>query len=41
MRKAIPNFIVELFDIEKPFAKSDLDILTEIYKLLDRHVKHL
>jgi len=41
MRKAIPKFIEELFDLEKPFAKSDLDILTEIYKLLDKHVKHL
>jgi hypothetical protein len=41
MRTAIPKFIEELFDLEKPFAKSDLDILTEIYKLLDKHVKHL
>ncbi len=41
MRRAIPKFIEELFDLEKPFAKSDLDILTEIYKLLDKHVKHL
>ena len=41
MRTAIPKFIEELFDLEKPFAKSDLDILTEIYKLLEKHVKHL
>lgn len=40
IRDAIPQFISELFDLEKPFAKSDLDILTEIYKLLDKHVNH-
>lgn len=38
MRNAIPQFVSELFDLNKPFAKSDLDILTEIYKLLDRNV---
>lgn len=41
IREAIPKFISELFDLEKPFAKSDLDILTEIYKLLDKHVNHV
>lgn len=40
IREAIPRFISDLFDLEKPFAKSDLDILTEIYKLLDKHVSH-
>jgi len=41
MRDAIPKFVKELFDLDKPFAKSDLDILTEIYKLLDKNVNHL
>lgn len=41
MRDAIPKFIKELFDLDKPFAKSDLDILTEIYRLLDRSVGHV
>ena len=41
MRNAIPDFIKDLFDQDKPFAKSDLDILTEIYKLLDKNVVHV
>lgn len=40
MRGAIPEFIQDLFNQDKPFAKSDLDILTEIYKLLERNVVH-
>ena len=40
VRNSIPKFINELFDLNKPFAKSDLDILTEIYKLLDKHVSY-
>jgi hypothetical protein len=38
IREAIPDFIDDLFNLEKPFAKSDLDILTEIYKLLNKNV---
>lgn len=41
IREAIPEFIEELFNLNKPFAKSDLDILTEIYKLLNKNVIHL
>lgn len=41
IRGAIPKFITELFDLDKPFAKSDLDILTEIYKLLEKNVVHV
>ena len=41
MISAIPDFIKDLFDQDKPFAKSDLDILTEIYKLLDKNVVHV
>lgn len=41
IREAIPEFIDELFNLDKPFAKSDLDILTEIYKLLNKNVIHL
>jgi hypothetical protein len=33
VKDSIPNFLVEVFDVEKPFSKSDLDILTELYKL--------
>lgn len=38
IRESIPNFIFEVFDINKPFSKSDLDILTEIYKMLEKSV---
>lgn len=41
IKEAIPKYISDLFDFEKPFAKSDLDILTEIYKLLDKNVSHV
>jgi len=36
--ESIPNFILDIFDTEKPFSKSDLDILTELYKLLEKSV---
>jgi hypothetical protein len=34
----IVNFFQELFDEEKMFTKSDLDMLTEIYKLLNKNI---
>jgi hypothetical protein len=34
----IVNFFQELFDEEKIFTKSDLDMLTEIYKLLNKNI---
>lgn len=39
VKKSIPNFIHDVFDIEKPFTKSDLDILTELYKLMDKNIE--
>jgi hypothetical protein len=38
LKSAIPKFLDEIFDTEKEFTKSDLDVLTEIYKLLDKNV---
>ena len=35
---AIKSFIKELFDIEGTYSKADLQILTEIYKLLDNNL---
>lgn len=35
---AIPSFLLEVFDLNKPFSKSDLDILTELYKLLEKNI---
>lgn len=34
----IDAFFEELFDEEKMFTKSDLDMLTEIYKLLNKNI---
>lgn len=34
----INKFFQELFDEEKMFTKSDLDMLTEIYKLLNKNI---
>lgn len=39
IKKSIPNFIFDVFDIEKEFSKSDLDILTELYKLLEKNME--
>ena len=39
LKEAIPTFLDEVFDIEKPFSKSDLDILTELYKLLEKNIE--
>jgi hypothetical protein len=38
IKDAIPNFLIEIFDLDKPFSKSDLDILTELYKLLEKSI---
>jgi hypothetical protein len=38
LKDAIPNFLSEVFDLDKPFTKSDLDILTELYKLLEKNI---
>ena len=38
VKESIPTFIFEVFDISKPFSKSDLDILTELYKMLEKRV---
>ena len=38
IKDAIPKFLGEVFDLNKPFSKSDLDILTELYKLLEKSI---
>ena len=38
VKESIPKFLFEVFDVYKPFSKSDLDILTQIYKLLEKSV---
>lgn len=39
VRKTIPQFINELFDLKKAFTKSDLDIITELYKALEKNIE--
>ena len=41
IRKSINLFVKDLFDLDKTFVKSDLDIFTEVYKLFNRSVIHL
>lgn len=38
LRVALPEFIDDVFNLDKTFTKSDLDILTEIYNLLDKNI---
>lgn len=38
IRKSISGFFNDLFDIKKPFTKSDLDMISTIYKILDKHM---
>ena len=40
LKNAIPNFLLEVFDLDKPFSKSDLDILTELYKLMEKNIEN-
>jgi hypothetical protein len=39
IKETIPNFLFDVFDTEKLFSKSDLDILTELYKLMDKNME--
>lgn len=39
VKSSIPNFISDVFKIQKPFTKSDLDILTELYKLVEKNIE--
>lgn len=38
IKLAIPNFIDDVFNLDKPFTKSDLEILTELYSLLEKNI---
>jgi hypothetical protein len=39
LRDSIGEFFKDLFDIEKPFTKSDLDMILSMYKLLEKSIK--
>ena len=39
VRNSIGKFFTELFNVKKPFTKSDIDMVTTIYKVLDKNLK--
>jgi hypothetical protein len=39
VRISIPEFLNDVFDVQKPFSKSDLDILTELYKMIEKNME--
>jgi hypothetical protein len=39
VKDSVPVFLNEIFNISKPFSKSDLDMITEIYKMMEKNVK--
>jgi hypothetical protein len=38
IRNSIDVFFTDIFDIKKPFTKSDLDMILTIYKSLDKNI---
>jgi hypothetical protein len=40
LKSSIKLFFNDLFNSQKTFTKSDLDMITTIYKLLDKYIKH-
>ncbi len=40
VKTSIGHFFTDLFNYKKTFTKSDLDMITAIYKVLDKHLKH-
>jgi len=38
VKTSIGKFFIDLFDYEKSFTKSDLDMITTIYKMLDKQI---
>jgi hypothetical protein len=39
VRESISIFLVEIFDIFKQYTKSDLDMITDFYKIMEKNVK--
>jgi hypothetical protein len=37
VRDSIPKFLREIFDVGYMYSKSDLDLLTELYKLIEKN----
>jgi hypothetical protein len=39
LRQSVGDFFEELFSTHKPFTRADLDMISTIYKNLDKHIK--
>jgi len=39
VKDSVPVFLNDMFNMSKPFSKSDLDMITEIYKMMEKNVK--
>jgi hypothetical protein len=37
LKKSIPKFLNEIFEVGMTYSKSDLDLLTELYKLIEKN----
>jgi hypothetical protein len=37
LKKSISKFLNEIFDVGITYSKSDLDLLTELYKLIEKN----
>ena len=37
IKNSIPKFLSDIFDISMMYSKSDLDLLTELYKLIEKN----
>lgn len=37
LKKSIPKFLNEIFEVGMVYSKSDLDLLTELYKLIEKN----
>jgi hypothetical protein len=37
LKKSIPKFLNDIFDVGITYSKSDLDLLTELYKLIEKN----
>ena len=37
LKDSIPKFLSDIFDVGQTYSKSDLDLLTELYKLIEKN----
>jgi hypothetical protein len=39
VKQSIDKFLTEIFDTDITFSKLDLDLLTELYKLMEKNIE--